>query len=143
MNRLSAVRPHMFRIAFAAGLLVVVVAAAAWLHRRTASPRQATVVPLEARVVWTSDLFRIANTGSQTWLNCQFVLNRSDADGKPGYILFRDRVLPREVLQVAHAVFTDPAGQKYRYDQNPPTSFFIRCENVGGDVGVFSGKYER
>lgn len=96
---------------------------------------------LEARVVWTSDLFRIANTDTRTWYNCQFVLNRSDA--KPGYIFFRDRVQSREVLQISHQLFTDPAGNPYVYKKDPPTSFYIRCEDVNNEVGLFSGKYTK
>lgn len=98
-----------------------------------------TYTTLDARVVWTSDLFRIANLDARTWYNCQFVLNRSDV--KPGYIFFRERVQPREVLQIAHEVFSDPAGHPYQYKKDPPTSFYIRCEDVNNAVGLFSGKY--
>lgn len=96
--------------------------------------------PLQARVVWTNTLFRIINVGDQTWLNCQFVLNRNQ--NSMGYIFIRDRVQSREVLQVAHKVFLDPNGQPYILSNNPPTSFSIRCEDVGGKIGVFSGKYD-
>ncbi len=129
----------------ALGLVAVLLLGLAYLqwHRARQQAATAQYSVLDAKVVWTNEVFRIANTDSQTWLNCQFVLNRSDADHTPGYIFFRDRVQPREVLQIAHSLFTDPSGKAYSYSQDPPTSFYIRCEDVNDKVGVFSGHYAR
>ena len=110
-----------------------------WQQASLAAKAKPTYTTLDARVVWTSDLFRIANVDTRTWYNCQFVLNRSDT--KPGYIFFRERVQSREVLQIAHEVFSDPAGHPYQYKKDPPTSLYIRCEDVNNSVGLFSGKY--
>lgn len=112
-----------------------------WQKAVYADQAQSRYTTLDARVVWTNDVFRIINLDTRTWLNCQFLLNRSD--NQPGYIFFRDRVQPREVLQIAHKLFTDPAGQSYVYKNNSPTSFSIRCEDVDNTVGLFSGRYSQ
>jgi hypothetical protein len=112
-----------------------------WQQTLRADQVKSQYTTLDARVVWTSDVFRIINLDSRTWLNCQFLLNRSD--NQPGYIFFRDRVQPREVLQIAHKLFIDPAGQPYVYKKDQPNSFSIRCEDVNNEVGLFSGRYSQ
>lgn len=122
-------------------LLLVIFSYWRWQQSVNADKAKSHYTTLDARVVWTNDVFRIINLDSRTWLNCQFLLNRSD--NQPGYIFFRDRVQPREVLQIAHKLFTDPAGQPYIYKKDQPTSFSIRCEDVDNTVGLFSGRYSQ
>lgn len=122
-------------------LLLVGIGYWQWQQSVRADREQIQYTTLDARVVFTADVFRIINLDTRTWLNCQFLLNRSD--GQPGYIFFRDRVQPREVLQIAHKLFTDPAGQPYVYKKDQPTSFSIRCEDVNNEVGLFSGRYSQ
>lgn len=90
---------------------------------------------LNARVVWSDEVFRIVNLENRSWLHCEFLLNKK-------YSFFREKVQAREVLQIAHTLFEGrTTGAPYRYNAEPPTSFSIRCEKVDGKIGLFSGTY--
>lgn len=119
-------------------LIVLLLVGGAYIvtrQRSTVATNQPPFTALNARVVWSDEVFRIINLENRPWLHCEFLLNKQ-------YSFVREKVQAREVLQVAHTVFESRvSGAPYRYEADPPSSFSIRCENVGGNVGLFSGNY--
>lgn len=132
--------PQLSRVQLGVGIVLAVVVLGGILYAyrnraaQTAKKQQPTFVVLDTRVVWTDTAFRIVNLENRSWLHCEFVLNKK-------YYFIREKVLSREVLQIAHTLFEDNRGMPYTYASEQPTSFTIRCENVGGRLGLFSGSY--
>jgi hypothetical protein len=123
-------------------LIVVFAGFEIYKHTQTNTTKSAAssqYVVLNARVVWTSDYIRVINLDDSSWSDCQLILNQDQTPG--GYTLYRDRILPKEVLQIAHHLFVNAKGAEFDIKKQSPASFLIRCENVNGKVGLFSGKY--
>lgn len=114
-----------------------------WRFRVATTPQPiepspvSSTTPIDARIVWSSSVFRVANPESREWQDCVFMLNPEHEHG--GYLFHRDVVKVHEILEIPHGLFQTSAGTMYAYEIEKPDAFAIRCTNVEGQIGLYSG----